>query len=128
MLSASAMSASASGRCSRCICRRSSVVSAPRCSSPAGSFYLQLPAPIEPATYAARITMPVLMINGRFDYLNTLESQARLFDLLGTPAAEKRRAVVDSGHLMPRAEVLRESLGWLDEQFGAVRPLRTDDR
>ena len=29
---------------------------------------------------------------------------------------------------MPRAEVLRESLGWLDEQFGAVRPLRTDDR
>ena len=42
-----------------------------------GLFYLQLPAPIEPATYAARITMPVLMIDGRFDYLNTLESQAR---------------------------------------------------
>jgi serine/threonine protein kinase/formylglycine-generating enzyme required for sulfatase activity len=88
-----------------------------------GLFYLQLPAPLEPVTYAARITMPVLMINGRFDYLNTPESQARLFDLLGTPAADKRRALVDSGHLMPRAEILRESLGWLDEQFGAVRAL-----
>jgi hypothetical protein len=61
------------------------------------------------------------MMNGRFDYIEPAELQSGLFDLLGTPAANKRRVVVDAGHIVPRADTLRESLGWLDEYLGPVR-------
>jgi predicted esterase len=81
----------------------------------------QLPPSLDAVHYAARITMPVLMMNGRFDYIEPAELQSGLFDLLGTPAANKRRVVVDAGHIVPRADTLRESLGWLDEYLGPVR-------
>jgi predicted esterase len=81
----------------------------------------QLPPSLDAVHYAARITMPVLLMNGRFDYIEPAELQSGLFDLLGTPAANKRRVVVDAGHIVPRADTLRESLGWLDEYLGPVR-------
>lgn len=74
---------------------------------------------IDPLNHAPRIKIPVLMINGRYDYVFPLESQQRLFDLLGTPAGEKRYVVLPSGHgSPPRADLLRETLGWLDRYLG----------
>jgi dipeptidyl aminopeptidase/acylaminoacyl peptidase len=67
--------------------------------------------------------VPVLMVNGRYDYIFPLEAQRLLFDNLGTPAADKRHALFDYGHgSPPRAEILRETLGWLDKYLG--RPLQ----
>jgi pimeloyl-ACP methyl ester carboxylesterase len=83
--------------------------------------WLDLPPSIDPAQYAARITLPVLVMNGRFDYPVPPASQSALFELLGTPAEHKRRVLVDSGHVVPRSEVLRESLGWLDQYLGPTR-------
>ena len=63
------------------------------------------------------------MVNGRFDELFPVEiNQLPLFELLGTPAADKRHVILDSGHgSPPRAEVLRETLGWFDKYLGPVR-------
>ncbi len=82
------------------------------------------PTPIvEPLNYVPRIKIPVLMVNGRFDELFTLDTNQRLlFERLGTRPADKRHVVLESGHgSPPRAEVLRETLGWLDKYLGPVR-------
>jgi predicted esterase len=78
---------------------------------------------LEPINYAPRITIPVLMVNGRFDEVFPVETnQLPLLQLLGTPAADKRHVLLDSGHgSPPRAEVLRETLGWFDKYLGPVR-------
>jgi hypothetical protein len=41
--------------------------------------------------------------------------------LLGTPAADKRRVVYDSGHNIPRPDLIRESLDWLDKYLGVPK-------
>jgi hypothetical protein len=44
-----------------------------------------------------------------------------LFKLLGTPAEHKRHVVFEgAGHVPPRIEVIRETLGWLDRYLGPV--------
>jgi formylglycine-generating enzyme required for sulfatase activity/dienelactone hydrolase len=82
---------------------------------------VQLPPSIDPLNYAPRIKQPVLMMNGRFDHLQPADAQQALFDRLGTPAAQKRRVLVDAGHVIPRSEMLVEVLDWLDESLGQVR-------
>jgi pimeloyl-ACP methyl ester carboxylesterase len=69
-----------------------------------------------------RITIPVLMINGRYDYTFPLEThQKPMFDLLGTPPEHKRHVVYEAGHWpFPRAEFIRENLAWLDKYLGPV--------
>lgn len=48
-------------------------------------------------------------------------SQAPLFQLLGTPAEDKRHVVFeDAGHVPPRIAVIREILDWLDRYLGPV--------
>ena len=47
--------------------------------------------------------------------------QRPLFELLGTPASEKRHVVFDAGHdPLPRSQVIREILVWLDKYLGPV--------
>lgn len=43
-----------------------------------------------------------------------------MFDLLGTPEEHKKRLVYPGGHSVPRTEMIRESLAWLDEYLGKV--------
>jgi dipeptidyl aminopeptidase/acylaminoacyl peptidase len=78
---------------------------------------------VEPINYVPRIKIPVLMVNGRFDDIFPVENgQLPLFEQLGTPARDKRHVLLDSGHASPpRAEVLRETLGWFDKYLGQVR-------
>jgi hypothetical protein len=44
-----------------------------------------------------------------------------MFRLLGTPTEHKRRVVYDTGHDVPRREMIKESLNWLDKYLGPVR-------
>ena len=45
-----------------------------------------------------------------------------MFELLGTPPADKRHRVFESGHtLTERQEVMKEALDWLDRYLGPVR-------
>lgn len=45
-----------------------------------------------------------------------------MFELPGTPAADKRRLVYPGGHSVPRTEMIKESLQWLDRYLGPVGP------
>ncbi len=71
---------------------------------------------------ARRVELPFLMINGRFDYIFPLAtSQRPYFELVRTPPEHKRHAVFDAGHGdIPRNEVIRETLDWLDRYVGPV--------
>jgi hypothetical protein len=43
-------------------------------------------------------------------------------DFLGTARRDKRYVTVDGGHTqIPRAQTVRETLGWLDRYLGPVR-------
>jgi pimeloyl-ACP methyl ester carboxylesterase len=67
-----------------------------------------------------RMTIPVLMLNGRYDIDFPLEThQVPFFELLGTPPADKRHVVFDAGHWGPKpAELVKETLDWLDRYLG----------
>lgn len=72
--------------------------------------------------YLPRVRVPVLMLNGRYDNTFPLETAARpFFDLLGTPAEQKRFVVVDGVHYVPRHTLIRETLDWLDQHLGLVK-------
>ncbi|MCH7876017.1 MAG: SUMF1/EgtB/PvdO family nonheme iron enzyme [Gemmatimonadetes bacterium] len=74
--------------------------------------------------FAPRVKAPILMINGRYDYLFPLESnQEPMFDLLGTPEEHKRHILYEAGHsvLAYRINQIKENiLEWLDRYLGMV--------
>jgi formylglycine-generating enzyme required for sulfatase activity/dienelactone hydrolase len=75
----------------------------------------------DPFNFAPRVTLPVLMINARYDFFFPLEtSQRPLYELLGTPKADKKWVVYDGGHSVPRSKLIAESLAWLDHYLGPV--------
>jgi dienelactone hydrolase len=75
--------------------------------------------------YVPRITIPVLMMSGKYDTLIGYENSARpMFELLGTPDENKKIVAYDTDHIPPRAEYVRETLNWLDKYFGPVTKRR----
>ena len=81
----------------------------------------KLPPEIEPLNFAPRVKVPTLMLNGRNDFMFPVDSsQIPLFRFLGTPNAQKRHVVFDSGHVPPDKPVVKESLDWLDRYLGPV--------
>ena len=72
------------------------------------------------ARFAPRVTTPVLMLGGRYDYENPVEShQQGMMDLFTTPEEHKRLVIYEAGHLpLPRGEMIREILEWLDRYLG----------
>ena len=72
--------------------------------------------------FIPRVTQPVLMVNGKYDMFFPVEtSQKPMFDLLGTPVKDKKIYIFESGHLVPRVDFVRESLGWYDKYLGVVK-------
>jgi dienelactone hydrolase len=72
--------------------------------------------------YVSRIKVPTLMLNGRYDMVFPVETAVRpAFKLLGTPEKDKKLVVYDSDHYVPKKEVIKESLEWLDKYFGPVK-------
>ena len=73
--------------------------------------------------YVTRVTIPTLMLNGRHDPLEPVESaQLPMLELLGTPEADKRHVIYEGyGHNLPPNEHARETLDWLDRYFGEPR-------
>jgi TolB-like protein/dienelactone hydrolase len=77
---------------------------------------------VRPVNHVSRITMPVLMLNGRYDYLLPMdEMQKPLFELLGSVPDQKKHVVYDSGHVgFPANQQRREIRAWLDTHLGKV--------
>jgi len=86
-------------------------------------FYLQKCLPeVDQLNFAPRVKVPVLMLNGHFDFFYPVEtSQLPMFRMLGTPKAHKRRVLYETGHNIPRNEMIKETLNWLDRYLGPVR-------
>ena len=73
-------------------------------------------------SYVGRVTTPLLMLNGRYDYINPPElSQIPFFERLGTPDKDKRHVVFETGHLpLPRGGMIKEILAWLERYQNPV--------
>jgi dienelactone hydrolase len=76
----------------------------------------------EPVYFIPRIHIPVLMLNGRYDFYFPVESsQNPMFDLLGTPPSDKRHVIAEGSHYVPRPVLIKETLDWLDRYLGPSR-------
>ena len=88
-----------------------------------GFFLYQPPNGGDQADFAPRLKRPVLMVNGRYDYVFSLErAQLPLFQMLGSPAEDKRHVVLDSPHDVTerRPQLIQNVLDWLDKYLGRV--------
>jgi dienelactone hydrolase len=86
-------------------------------------FNLQKSLPeVDELNFAPHVKAPVLMLNGRFDWIFPVgTSQLPLFRLLGTPEEHKRRVEYETGHDIPRSEMIKQTLDWLDRYLGPVQ-------
>jgi formylglycine-generating enzyme required for sulfatase activity/dienelactone hydrolase len=76
----------------------------------------------DPFNFAPHVRQPILMVNGKFDFLFPLgTSQEPLYQLLGSRAEDKRHVVFDSGHRPPNDLLTREVLDWLDRYLGPTQ-------
>jgi predicted Ser/Thr protein kinase/dienelactone hydrolase len=88
-----------------------------------GYFMGKPPAGGDQADFAQRLNIPVLMVNGKYDYTFSVEeAQNPLFKMLGTPEANKRHVLLDTPHdVTEDREHLRKAvLDWLDQYLGSV--------
>jgi dipeptidyl aminopeptidase/acylaminoacyl peptidase len=72
--------------------------------------------------YLSRVKIPTLMLNGRYDNIFPLETNAKpFFNLLGTPEKDKRLCVYETDHYVSRNDMIKEVLGWCDKYLGPVK-------
>ncbi|MBW6479890.1 MAG: SUMF1/EgtB/PvdO family nonheme iron enzyme [Bacteroidales bacterium] len=77
---------------------------------------------VDPFNYANRVKIPVLMLNGKYDATFPYEtSQKPLYELLGTSPENKHIFTYESGHFVPKDDLIKETLNWLDKYFGPIK-------
>ncbi len=89
----------------------------------AGGLVYQKALPeVDQINFISRVTQPVLLVTGRYDWGMPVETvQIPTFRLLGTPKEHKRQVILESGHAIPRNELIKETLNWLDRYWGPVK-------
>jgi len=76
---------------------------------------------VDPMNFAPHVRIPVLMVNGRYDFVIPLVTcQEPFFRLLGDAPQDKRHVLFDTGHAPPQLPVMKEALNWLDHYLGPV--------
>ncbi len=76
---------------------------------------------VDQINFVSRARQPMLMVNGRYDYLLPLESaQLPMFRLLGAAPNDKRHAIFETGHMPTGNAMTKEILDWLDRYLGPV--------
>jgi serine/threonine protein kinase/formylglycine-generating enzyme required for sulfatase activity/dienelactone hydrolase len=90
-----------------------------------GGFFLDQVKPgRDQVDFAPRLKKPVLMVNGRYDYVFSVErAQEPLFRALGAPDADKKHVVLDTPHeiVQQKDQMVKVVLDWLDKYLGPVR-------
>jgi len=83
-------------------------------------FHRSLPE-VDTINFVPRVKQPVLMLNGHYDFFFPVEStQEPFYRLLGSRKDQKKRLLYETGHNLPRNELIKESLNWLDQYLGPV--------
>ena len=79
---------------------------------------------VDPFNFASRVSVPILMINGDQDFIFPVDtSQRPLFDLLGSPGADKNWIRHPSGHgvlFVRQNQITQQRLDFLDKHLGSV--------
>ncbi len=75
---------------------------------------------LDQINYLPRVTIPMLLMDGRYDFDFTLKQQQAFYDFLGTPEIDKEWKLYETTHHIPRNDLVNESLKWLDKYFGPV--------
>jgi len=76
---------------------------------------------VDTINFVSRVKQPVLMLNGRYDFFFPVEStQEPFFHMLGSRKDQKKHLLYDTSHNIPRNELIKESLNWLDQYLGPV--------
>lgn len=76
----------------------------------------------DPFNFLPRVKIPVLMLNGEYDFYFPVESSQRpLFENLGTPKEHKLWKLYDRSHQVPRTELAKESIAWMNKYFGPIQ-------
>ena len=76
---------------------------------------------VEQFHYLPRISTPVLMLNGKYDFFFPYEtSQVPFFELIGTRKEDKKLFLSETSHFVPRTDLIKETLAWLDRYLGPV--------
>jgi serine/threonine protein kinase/formylglycine-generating enzyme required for sulfatase activity/dienelactone hydrolase len=71
--------------------------------------------------FLPRVRQPVLMLNGRYDFFFPVEStQEPFYQMLGSRKDQKKHLLYDTGHNIPRNDLIKETLNWLDQYLGPV--------
>ena len=77
---------------------------------------------VDNINFLPHIKQPVLMLNGRYDFIYPVESsQETFFRLLGARDDQKKHLLYDTSHNLPRNEFIKETLNWFDHYLGPVR-------
>jgi len=76
---------------------------------------------VDPIHYLPRTITPMIMLNGKYDFLFPYEySQLPFYTLLGTPEENKKILTYEYAHVVPRVKIAKEALDWLDQYLGPV--------
>jgi pimeloyl-ACP methyl ester carboxylesterase len=88
-----------------------------------GGYFQQMALPeADQRTFAPRVRIPVLMVNGRHDSAFPVDTaQTPMFEDLGTAKKDKLHRIEPSGHTVPRPTRIRATLDWLDRYQGEAQ-------
>jgi hypothetical protein len=80
------------------------------------------PPEVDPINFAPRVTMPILMLNGRYDFVEPIEtSQKPMFEMLGARPEDKRHMTFEIGHAIVTVQpLIKEVLDWFDRYLVPV--------
>ena len=77
---------------------------------------------VDKINFLPRVTQPTLMLNGHYDFFFPVDStQIPFYNLLGAKRDQKKRIQYETGHNIPRNELIKEALNWLDLWLGPVQ-------
>ena len=72
-------------------------------------FHRSLPE-VDTINFVSRVKQPVLMLNGRYDFFFPVEStQEPFYRLLGSKKDQKKHLLYETGHNIPRNELIKET-------------------
>ena len=76
---------------------------------------------VDQINFAPRVTIPTLMLNGRYDFTFIEPAQQQMYRLLGAAPENKKYVVFEKGHILPVSLISKETVDWLDKYLGPVK-------
>ena len=72
--------------------------------------------------FVTRVRIPTLMLNGKYDpFFSYQNNILPMYELLGTPAKDKKLNAYETDHYIPYKDLVKETLEWLDKYLGPAK-------